>query len=460
MMEGACEECISLKDSLDSCDSDGFTVVCVNSSELSCAAQKGHDKCLEYFIQEGADVNRIENTISECPPLIRATQGGYKKCVELLLKAEADVNARNKNSKGQKNRTALMEASAKGHDKCVKLLIEAGADVNVTNPSGITPLVLAAKSGQDTCVDLLLKAGADVNHRCGNENTALICATIVPHNEQCIKLLLEGGADVNQTGKDGKTALMTAIQWELPSYVEILLKAGADVNLVDKSKENSLMKYLKVKKSTHFSSLPELFTLFLETGADVNAHFEGDHGNTPLMLAAEGSSREYVESLLKAGADVNATNNYGCTALMAATMSPFTSLHVEKLLEAEADVNMKDKWGRTALIGASMNSCSSNVESLINAGADVHVTDNCGRSPIDYAVEHCCGPEHSNVLELLIQAGADTELGCSTILEVKGGFDVIEMKVVNSDLRLVSKLYHKRCTRGTCSIRSNTEQFT
>ena len=159
--------------------------------------------------------------------------------MELLLKAGADVNARNKNSKGQKNRTALIEASAKGYAKCVELLIEAGSDVNVTNPNGLTPLVFATtKLGQDRlkCVDLLLKAGADVNHRCGNENSAFICATIGANNEQCIKLLLEGEADVNQTGQDGKTALMTAIQWDHPSYVEILLKAGADVNLMEQVK--------------------------------------------------------------------------------------------------------------------------------------------------------------------------------------------------------------------------------
>ena len=118
-MEGPCEECIASKDNLDSFDSDGFAVVCVTSSELSFAAEKGHDKCLEHFIQAGADVNKFDNTTTECTPLIRAAQGGHWKCVELLLKAEADVNARNKNSKGQKNRTALIEASAKGYAECV-----------------------------------------------------------------------------------------------------------------------------------------------------------------------------------------------------------------------------------------------------------------------------------------------------------------------------------------------------
>ena len=74
-MEGPCEECMASKDNLDSFDSDGFAVVCVTSSELSFAAEKGHDKCLEHFIQAGADVNKIDNTTTECTPLIRASPG-------------------------------------------------------------------------------------------------------------------------------------------------------------------------------------------------------------------------------------------------------------------------------------------------------------------------------------------------------------------------------------------------
>ena len=434
-MEGPCEKCIASKDNLDSFDSDGFAVVCVTSSELSFAAEKGHDKCLEHFIQAGADVNKIDNTTTEGTPLIRAAQGGHWKCVELLLKAGADVNARNKNSKGQKNRTAVTEASAKGYAKCVELLIEAGADVNVTNPSGLTPLVFATtKLGQDRlkCVDLLLKAGADVNHRCGNENSALICATIGANNEQCIKLLLEGGADVNQTGKDGKTALMTAIQWDHPSYVEILLKAGADVNLMDKSKENVLMKFLKrnLKASLNFELRPRIFSLLLEAGADVNQHFEGDHGNTPLILAIDVNDDRLVKLILEAGADVNAVNNYWCTALMTAVIRG--SPHLKRLLEEGADVNMKDIWGRTALSLA---------------------VDNCFTYTSRHPRRRHLRIEKDPKLELLIEAGADTELGRAAVLDMNSDCNTVEIKVVTSHLREETKLYHKN--HGKSGIRND-----
>ena len=52
-------------------------------------------------------------------------------------------------------------------------------------------------------------------------------------------------------------------------------------------------------------------------GANVNA--TDDYGNTALMLAASHGQTEVAEVLLKHGADVNAKNNNGNTALTLAT---------------------------------------------------------------------------------------------------------------------------------------------
>ena len=59
---------------------------------------------------------------------------------------------------------------------------------------------------------------------------------------------------------------------------------------------------------------PEVITVLLKAGAEVNA--SADYGETPLMRAAEKNTNpEVITVLLKAGADVNAKNNGGKTAL-------------------------------------------------------------------------------------------------------------------------------------------------
>jgi uncharacterized protein len=70
---------------------------------------------------------------------------------------------------------------------------------------------------------------------------------------------------------------------------------------------------------------------------------------TPLMIAALDGEADSVKLLLENGADPNAQNAAGATALMWAVDD---LAKVRLLLGAGADVNMKSKQGTTALIVA------------------------------------------------------------------------------------------------------------
>ncbi len=61
---------------------------------------------------------------------------------------------------------------------------------------------------------------------------------------------------------------------------------------------------------------PEVATLLLDAGADVNAQNRNAHwGGTPLHAAAHGNQRVAVELLIARGAEVNATSCNGRTPL-------------------------------------------------------------------------------------------------------------------------------------------------
>jgi ankyrin repeat protein len=75
---------------------------------------------------------------------------------------------------------------------------------------------------------------------------------------------------------------------------------------------------------------------------------------TPLMYALSwgammGQKPEVVFALLKAGANVNAKDGNGATALMDATNGTNAEMMITALLKAGAEAKAKDNTGKTAL---------------------------------------------------------------------------------------------------------------
>ena len=100
----------------------------------------------------------------------------------------------------------------------------------------------------------------------------------------------------------------------------------------------------------------------LAEGANVDA---GDQiGRTALMLAAGGDyCEEVVRVLLEAGAAPNKTNQLGWTALHGTTSVPIARL----LLEAGADTSLRDNTGRTALTQFEERAASPSVSAMFRA---------------------------------------------------------------------------------------------
>ena len=82
------------------------------------------------------------------------------------------------------------------------------------------------------------------------------------------------------------------------------------------------------------------------------------------MIASLRGQTEVVKMLLEKGADVNAKNTKGWTALMIASLRGQTEV-VKNLLEKGADVNAKDEDGKSALKHAINNE----IIKLLNARA-------------------------------------------------------------------------------------------
>jgi ankyrin repeat protein len=345
---------------------------------LSLACQNGNTAMVELLLTQGADPNTMLRGGET--PLMTAARTGKTGPVKALLARGAEVDAKEK--RGQ---TALMWAAADGHADVVELLLNAGADFRAALPdSGFTPLFFAAREGRMEVVRVLLKAGADANEAMqprrpagkgpAKGTSALMLAVENGHYELALALI-EAGADPNDQ-RSGFTPLH-AMSWvRKPARGE---DKGAP----------------PPQGSGNLSSL-QFIRKLVEHGADVNARLNTGRGGaglwnktgaTPFFMASGTADVAYMKLLVELGADPKLGNVDNCTPLIAACglgvgsdaanevagEEPEVLEAAQYLLSLGADVNAVDANGETAMHAAALKNLPRVVQFLTDNGAKVEI---------------------------------------------------------------------------------------
>ena len=136
-----------------------------------------------------------------------------------------------------------------------------------------------------------------------------------------------------------------------------------------------------------------------------------------LIQAAESGDTLAILSLLAAGANINATDERGRTAAMAATHANQVET-VRALIEAGADINIRDDRLDNPFLYASAEGLFEIVQLTIEANADTHLTNRFGGTALIPAAER----GHVEIVrELLTRTDVDVNhinnLGWTALLE-------------------------------------------
>jgi uncharacterized protein len=143
----------------------------------------------------------------------------------------------------------------------------------------------------------------------------------------------------------------------------------------------------------------------LKNGADVNAA-QGD-GMTALHWAAANGDAALTQMLLSAGANIRATTRLGgITPLLMASQAGYADV-VAALLAAGAEANSATATGATALMLAARSGNTDTVTRLVETGADINAKEKgFGQTALMVAA----GLDRADVVKLLMTRGADWKI--------------------------------------------------
>ena len=356
------------------------------------ASVSGNAAIVKSLLKAGADVNGTFLSTGETA-LMEASRTGSIQAIQVLVEHGADVNAK----ETLRGTTALMWAAAEGHSEAIQVLIRAGAEVNAQSrkekaaaygtagpaaklpegleTGGLTALLYAVREGSLPSVQTLLDSHADVNQASGDGSSPLLVA-VLNGRYDIARYLIDRGANVKAANRKGWTPLYLAVKHRTYETGTMPVPPNADQAL-------------------------DFIKLILERGAEVNPRLAyetqvhvGSHviwlkeeGATPFFRAAFGGDAEVMRLLLAHDADPQIATKDHTTPLMALAGVGFVlglvqhRSHAEDmdalrlLLDSGADVNAVNEQGLTALMGAAHRGANEELAVLVDHGAKLDARD-------------------------------------------------------------------------------------
>jgi ankyrin repeat protein len=398
---------------------------------LMVCARTGNSAAVRSLLEHGADVNK--ETRRGQTALMWAAAQKRLEVVRMLIARGANVNATSHLIEGFQ---PLLYATFGLHEHVPGRQDRRDPkDVHrdpAASKGGFTPLLFAAMHGDLELARTLLEVGADLHSATSDYGNALLVAAAGGHEAVAV-FLVNQGADPNVTDGWGLTPLHYAVREGIAVIGMARGRIATDRSWIFPNMPG-LLKALLAHRADPNARIGSGFPPYNYppfARADINnMPLLRQSGATPFLLAAASGDVAAMRTLVEAEANPLLGTQDGVTPLMVAAglgrLEDRSQAEEARALEAVqlavelgADVNAADKDGETALHGAAYRGANAIIEFLVSRGARLDPKDRYGQTPLSVAQGdpfRFVDPrdkryrglinEHENTAELLVRLGA------------------------------------------------------
>ena len=348
---------------------DAFVVNKKGHSAILFAARGGNVELFHNLLGRGANPQLLTNDGFDL--LMAAAQGGELQLVQTAL--NMGFKPQHADSAGN---TALMEAAAHAPTEVVALLLHHGAVADARNKKGVNAAMLAASAGNAEACQLI---GAQADAAPDASGRSLLVYAASGGSRTLVRHLLQNGADAAENDRlalrmavaAGHTYAALEIAAHLPDISRQDLHSIPLQTIDDAIAFSSFMAERctdPVDKAVAIALMQQMLRASNDPAALSSPSKGTAQDFTPLQNAIAGRFNSFFLFLLEEGANVNACNSQGKTALMTAVeLGDYTA--VKRLLKAGADPNAMDRSGYTAAIIAAEYADYASFNLLVEHGA-------------------------------------------------------------------------------------------
>ncbi|XP_071447160.1 transient receptor potential cation channel subfamily A member 1-like [Hetaerina americana] len=366
----------------------------VGNTPLHVAVESEALDAIEFLINNGVNTNILNE--KKQAPLHLATELNKVKVLEKIAQYKGRFNIQ---QGGEHGRTALHIAAIHDLDECAIILTkEFGASPCQPCNNGYYPIHEAAKNACSKTLEVFLEWGE--KRGCSREEmmsfydaegNVPLHSAVHGGDIKAVELCLKNGAIISTAQQDLSTPIHLACAQGAKKVVELMFT-------MQPSEKRTCLAACDIQKMTpvHCAAMfdhVETVEYLTKEGADVNA--EDKDGRSALLLAASRAAWRTVHSLISLGADVSLQDNNQRNALHLVVLNggrleEFAD-HLKKSKSEECLrllLNEKDNTGCTPLHYASRGGQIRSLKNLIHLGACVNLKNNNNESALHFAARY------------------------------------------------------------------------